>query len=82
MKKEIILTISGICCIAFLLFGFMLGIQTQTLNMIKIGESIQIEEINIDLNETQMTESMMNFFEKRGLFKEIQQRQKEKQTNG
>ena len=80
MKKNLIIGICGICCISFLLFGFMLGIQTQTLNMIKIAEAIQIEEMNIDFNETKTIDAIMLFFEENGYIEEMQKQAETKQT--
>ena len=58
-------------CIFFLI-GLYAGIQIQTRNIIKIGEAIQIEELNIDLNESKMTEAIMIFAEERGYIEAIQ----------
>jgi len=62
-----------------LLFGFILGCMFTHYNYADLLGSIDIEEFNLDLNETQIVDAVYDKMEKSGIIEDAARQQQKKQ---
>ena len=67
MNKDKIITFLSCMVIGALFFGFVLGCVFTNYGYIQIVKSIDIEEINVDLNETQIVDLVYDKIDKEGI---------------